>query len=411
MGAEGGATQAPGPVIGAADGAGGRGSGAPAASCEPRPAIYTRSFLVTAFANLLFFLSLNGFNLLPLYIKHLHGTETQIGFIMGMNSLASILFQPLAGVAIDRVGPKRFLYLGALACLAATAGFLVSDALNTVFPALRFLHGVGFSFYFTANFILIAEGAPPSRRAEALGIFGTTGLMSMALAPALGELVIARFGYRAFFAAELALGVGCLAASIRVPEMRPAGTRAGRRGLRGVFRGRRVRAALIAAGMFGLAIGTTFTFVPTYAKGVGIARLRGFYLFYTGAAIAVRLFGGRFVDRWGPRRVIPPSLALQAVANVVLVFLGSSRTLGLAGFLGGVAHGFLYPAFSVLIVELVAAEHRGKMIGLFSSAIGLGATLGALTLGVVAQGWGYPPIFGVAAAATLVGFAIFVLWG
>ena len=385
-----------------------RRAGAP---MPPSPSIYTRPFLLTALANLLFFLSLNGFNLLPLYIKYLHGTEAQIGFIMGMHSLASILFQPLAGVAVDRFGPKRFLYLGALACLAATAGFLVSDALNTVFPALRFLHGVAFSFYFTANFLLIAETAPPTRRAEALGIFGTTGLISMALAPALGELVIAHFGYAAFFGAELALAAGCLAATIRVPEIRVEGGRGGGLSLGGVFRGRRVRAALTAAGLFGLALGTTFAFIPTYAQSVGIARLRVFYLLYTGAAIAVRLSGGRFMDALGPRRIIPPSLALQALANGVLVFLRSSFTLGLAGCLGGVAHGFLYPAFSVLVVELAAAEHRGKMIGVFSSAIGLGATVGALTLGLVAQAWGYPPIFGVAAVATLAGFAIFVLWG
>ena len=397
------------PLSGPPGPAGGGGAGGPPAPA--RPPIYTRAFLLTGFANLLFFLSLNGFNLLPLYIKHLRGTEAQIGFIMGMNSLASILFQPLAGVAIDRFGAKRFLYLGALICLAATGGFLVSDALNTVFPVLRFLHGVGFSFYFTANFILVAEIAPPGRRAEALGVFGTTGLISMALAPALGELVIVHLGYPAFFWAALALGVACLAATGRVPGMRPAAAAGAALDLPRLLRGRRVRASLAVAGTFGLALGTVFVFVPTYAKSVGILRLRAFYLLYTGAAIAVRLCGGRFMDALGPRRIIPPSLALQAVANLVLVFLGSSFTLGLAGLLGGVAHGFLYPAFSVLVVELVATEHRGKMIGLFSSVIGAGATVGALSLGVAAQAWGYPVIFGLAIVATLVGLAVFLLWG
>lgn len=375
------------------------------------PSIFTRPFLVAAFANLLFFLSINGYNLLPLYIKHLHGTESQIGLIMAMNSLASILFQPLAGVGIDRFGPNRFITLGALVCAVATGGFLAFDSLNVAFPILRFLHGVGFSLCHTANFTLISEMAPPSRRAEVLGIFGSAGLISMALAPALGELVIAHFGFPAFFWAELVLGAGCVAATTRIPPMRPVAAAGRALDLRRLLRGRRVRASLAAGAMFGVAIGTTFAFIPTYAKSVGIDRLRGFYLFYTGAAVAVRFCGGRFMDALGPRRIIPPSLALQAVANLVLVFLGSSATLGLAGFLGGVAHGFLYPAFSVLVVELGAAEHRGKMIGLFSSVIGAGAALGALTLGVVAHAFGYPVIFAVAIVATLIGFAIFVLWG
>lgn len=376
-----------------------------------RPPIFTRLFLVAAFANLLFFLSINGYNLLPLYIQDLNGTEAQIGFIMAMNSLASILFQPLAGVGIDRVGPNRFITLGALVCVVATSGFLVSDSLNVVFPILRFLHGVGFSLYFTANFILISEMVPPGRRAEAIGIFGSAGLISMALAPALGELVIAYLGFPAFFWAELMLGAGCVVATTRIPPMGPVAAAGKALDLHRLLRGRRVRAALAAGGMFGVAIGTTFTFIPTYAKSVGIERLRAFYLFYTGAAIAVRFFGGRFIDALGPRRIIPPSLILQAVASLVLVFLGSAATLGVAGFLGGVAHGFLYPAFSVLVVELGAAEHRGKMIGLFSSVIGVGAAFGALTLGVVAHAFGYPMIFVLTIAATLVGFAIFVLWG
>jgi MFS family permease len=379
-----------------------------------RPPIYTQAFLIAAGANLLFFLSLNLFNLLPLYIKHLGGTEAQIGLIMGMNALASILVQPMAGLWIDRFGPKGFLYGGAVAGIAASTGFLFLEGLNTVFPALRFLHGVAFSLYFTANFILVTEMAPPSRRAEALGQFGATGLFTMAVAPALGELLIAHYGYPLFFGTAVALGAGCLLATIPVPARRPEGTVAAAGGLRGlpaVFRGRRVRAAMAAGGMFGLGLGTTFAFVPTYARGVGIPRLRTFYLCYTGAAIAVRVLGGRLMDSLGPRKVIPPSLALQALATATLIFLGSSFTLGLAGFLGGVAHGFLYPSFSVLIVELVSAEHRGKMMGAFSSVIGFGAALGALTLGLVAQAWGYPPIFAVAALASLAGLAIFVLRG
>lgn len=386
-------------------------AGLPPPPAPERPPIFTRPFLVAAFANLLFFLSINGYNLLPLYIEHLDGTEAQIGLIMAMHSLASILFQPLAGAGIDRFGTKRFNLAGSLVCLVATGGFLLSESLNVVFPLLRFLHGVGFSLFFTANFALIAEIAPPTRRAEALGIFGTAGLMSMALAPGIGELIIAHFGFPAFFWGELALGAGCLAATTRVPGVRPAAAGGEALDLRRLLRGARVRAALAAGAMFGVAIGTTFAFVPTYAKSVGIERLRGFYLLYTGAAVAVRFGGGRFMDALGPRRIIPPSLALQAVANLVLVFLGSSATLGLAGFLGGVAHGFLYPAFSVLVVELAAAAHRGKMIGLFSSVIGAGAALGALTLGGVAHAFGYPVIFAVAIVATLVGFAIFVLWG
>ena len=66
------------------------------------------NFFVASLANFFFFASLNAFSLLPLYIKTLGGTESQIGWIMGSYSLTAILWQPLAGAfskVLGTLGP------------------------------------------------------------------------------------------------------------------------------------------------------------------------------------------------------------------------------------------------------------------------------------------------------------------
>ena len=56
----------------------------------------------------------------------------------------------------------------------------------------------------TSSMTLIADLAPPTRRAEAVGIYGTGGLVAVALGPAVGELILGAAGFPAFFAATVA---------------------------------------------------------------------------------------------------------------------------------------------------------------------------------------------------------------
>src|SRR3989304_4476468 len=75
-------------------------------------AIYPSRFFIASLSNFFFFSSVNAFSLLPLYIKALGGTESQIGGIMGTYSLTAILAQPLAGAPAAPFGGQRVLPLG-----------------------------------------------------------------------------------------------------------------------------------------------------------------------------------------------------------------------------------------------------------------------------------------------------------
>ena len=87
------------------------------------PGISRRDFWQAAAANFLFFCNINAFNLLPLYIADLGGSEARIGWIMGVYSLAAIVCQPLVGRWVERFGIKPFLFLGAVAGFLASVAF------------------------------------------------------------------------------------------------------------------------------------------------------------------------------------------------------------------------------------------------------------------------------------------------
>lgn len=374
-----------------------------------------QAFVRATVTNFFFFASLNGFVLLPLHIQRLGGTEVEIGLVMGLYSAVGIVFQPLVGPWVDAVGRRPFMVLGvglvlASALLAAAAGSIAWLA------AVRALQGLAFSVFFVANFAYVIDLVPPERRGWALGIYGVSGLLSTALAPLAGEWVIRRLGFRPLFL--LCAAVAAVAAvlvrgtrEVRRHEGEPVrGAEWVRGGLDGL-----VQRHMAVTLFFGLGTGTVFAFVPTFGERLGVLSLGLFYTAYAGAAMAVRILGGRLIDVRGRRAVIVPSMFVQTLATALLAGLGLLPApvavpvlpgLMAAGLLSGAAHGFLYPGLAALVADEAPAARRGARVGLFSGVFLVGHASGAVVFGYVAHAAGYGPMWSGLTALLLVGAAL-----
>ena len=369
--------------------------------------ILSPAFLTAALGNFLFFTSLSAFFLLPLHLKQLGTTEAQLGLIMGLYSGTAIFCQPVVGAWVDRAGRRPFMLGGAaLAGVAAFLFALVPDALP-LFPLLRILQGLAYSMFFVANFTLVVDLVPAERRGQALGIFGISGLTSTAVGPALGEIVARAWGFRVFFAATAGVSVLALLVASRVAEP-PSRRPADRPGLSGLLEAvvTAPRLPMALAFAFGLGLGVVFTFLPTYAVTLGLARIGLFAVAYSAGALAVRATGSQLIDRVGRRPVIIPALGVQAAGAALLAGLASlveraglpaAPLLALVGVLAGAAHGFLYPALTALVMDVTPEGRRGRVIGVFSAFILSGQAAGAMCFGYLAHGLGYPAMFAILA--------------
>ena len=325
---------------------------------------------------------------------------------MGVYSLAAIIFQPLVGRWVERFGIKRFLLLGGATGFLASASFAFLTELSPLFSLFRFLQGFGYSAFFIANLTLIAEIAPARHRAEAVAIFGISGLVTMGAAPALGELVIQAYGYPTFFvsASLFSLGGLLVVGALKPPEVVPVDLNKREKILRG-----NILLPLVISGIFGISIGTLFAFFPPFAKGVGgVERVGGFYIAYACSGIGLRLLGRRWADKWGRWQVVIPALLLYALGLFLLVWPGPLEAQLWVGALTGGAHGLLYPTLAALHMDQVEPGRRGRMLGLFSGAIVLGNSVGPMTMGVVAEEIGYYGMFGLTGILPLVGIFLIV---
>jgi MFS family permease len=371
-------------------------------------------FVRATITNFFFFLGLNGFVLLPLYIQQLGGNEIEIGMVMGLYSGVGIVCQPLIGPWVDVIGRRPFMLLGiGLSVTAAVLAALPGGV--GLLAVVRALQGIGFSMFFVASFSYVLDIIPPAERGWALGIYGVSGFVSTAVAPLFGEWIIRTVGFRALFILSAALGLSTFLLVWPLREA-PRGVGAPLRLAPGA-----VRAALedvlhrhmFVTMFFGLGSGTIFAFLPTFAEDLGVTTLSLFYTAYSLSAIAVRIAGGRLIDTHGRRAVIVPSMFVQVAATGTLAILGalvsrSSATpvlpgLFLAGLLSGGAHGFLYPGLAALVTDTTPDERRAAVVGIFSAMFLAGQTAGAFTFGWIANALGYASMWAALTALLLVG--------
>jgi MFS family permease len=346
------------------------------------------------------------FYLLPAFlVQELAAGPAEIGFVVGIAGISTVVFTLLAAAWIDALPRRHAMALGALAMSIAALGFTRVHALGWAIDVLRVLQGISYALVVTSVGTLIAELVPHERLSQALGLSGASMLVMNALAPAVAEPLAATVGWRTVFllAAAAALASAVLARRIREPATpHPTGlaTIVRRGGLLVLLRRPLARQYALILALSGAAFGTVFTFQQPFALALGRARVGGFFVAYAAAAILVRVAFGHVPDRFGRHRVALAALLLYA--GVVLGMAGMRPgMLELLGAIFGLAHGVFYPAINALALIASAPHERGRIVAIFTASFSLGLWAGPTVLGVVAARFGYPAAFVAAACGTL----------
>jgi MFS family permease len=359
---------------------------------------------VTA-ANFFFFLTFASFFLLPLHVRALGGGERTIGLVMGTAGLAGLAGVLVVGPLLDRLGRRLFLRAGIATMAAVSAAFLFVDRIGPALFVLRALQGLAFAASFNAASTLAVEFAPAGRRAAALGLFGVSTLVTHALAPSLGEVLVDVGGFPVVFATAAGFSVVALVIawpleSDRSPASAPAPPLAG---------SRHFASAIGAVACCGVAFGAVLTYVPTFTRDARLGPVATFFLSYTAAAVLVRLTAGGLGDAFGRRRVILPALAGLAASIALLAGARSGAGLAAAAVLFGTTQGLVYPTLNAFAIDQAAAGQFGRAQTLYNGAFNLGVTVGSIVLGGVVQAFGHRAMFLCAAALPALALAILAL--
>ncbi len=375
--------------------------------------LYTPAFAALYIANLSLVASFAAFFLFPLFIMENGGSQQDIGIIMGIFALASALCRPWISEMIDRLGRKRSFSLG---CIIMSLLPLLHLALNGplenyYLPLLlmRCIHGIGLAICFTAVFTFIVDLIPEGRLNEGIGMFGTSGLIGLAIGPAIAEPVMENFGFDAFFLTATAMAT--LGFLLHLPvkdrhQQQPATEVAAP----SFFSILKQRKQLISGGLamlFGFGLAATGNFIAPLAEQRQLSHISLYYLAYSCAAVSVRFVAGRLADRIGENQIIPWGLVLAASGLLLVPLVSGNLLLICVGFIFGIGHGLLFPAINAMAVRDEPYNVRGKVTGIFTGGIDAGAFCGALVLGMVGEFAGYSLLFICAGLVVLTGLLVF----
>lgn len=151
--------------------------------------------------------------------------------------------------------------------------------------------------------------------------------------------------------------------------------------------------------------GTLYTVLPTHTAEAGIALSSvGIIL---GVNRAVRLFlngpAGLAYDRWPRRRLFVPALFIGGLSTVVYAATRGFWPMLVGRLLWGLAWSGIWVGGATVILDVTAAQDRGRWTGLYQTWFFLGAALSTLAGGLLTDWLGYGATMWIGAAVTAVG--------
>ncbi|MEA2000874.1 MAG: MFS transporter [Actinomycetota bacterium] len=376
-----------------------------------REPLITRDFALAWLASFFEGLSWSLFIHLPGFLEDLGASEAQIGLIFGIAALAAVAVRPLVGQTLDRFGRMPVIYIGNAINVGSILLYLTVSTIGPWVYFVRIIHGIGLATLFSAFFTYGADVVPQSRRTEGFALFGVSGLLPIAAAGVIGDIVLNVAGFRELFITAAAFAALALVVSLGLRERQPMqreGTE--RRGFFSVVKLQGLRPVWLMAGGLAFVLTAYFTFLRTFVDETGIGSVGLFFATYGMAAILLRIGLGWLPDRVGQKRVLYPSMGSLAGGFLVLAVASGNWHIAIAGVLCGIGHGFGFPILSGMVVSRAPDEDRGSAISFFTALFDFGVLVGGPILGVIIGSLGYSAMFTFSAITIIAATTAFATW-
>jgi MFS family permease len=339
--------------------------------------------------------------LLSLFFEHLGGSPRQIGFLMGLFAFAAFLSRPFAGWLLSQFNNRGVMIAGLTLMLVVTSLHPFIQELNWFVVLIRILHGLGFSVFIQAALLITINLVHEEARAYALGVVSTGFILPVLVFPFLGEEIIRRFGFFAFFLSAIFLSVIPFVYSLFIKLNIPGfseDSEAKSVGFLAPLKQKKINLILFLTVVFEIGLSSCLAFVPLLAIGESPLRAGYYYTFLALSAVFVRVIGGSQLRFWGSPKLLLPAFCLISGGGLLISLSSSNGVLGISGVIYGIGIGILYPHLSALIVKGITSRERAKVLSLFASSVDLGFALGPLFFGWIYQSIGIRPSFALISA-------------
>jgi MFS family permease len=328
---------------------------------------------------------------LPIYLSRLGSTEAEIGILIGVFFVSSLIFRPLVGKALLRVPEKTFMLAGALLFALTCLAYLWALPFWHFF-IVRFFQGIGLAFFHTATYTLIANISPKEHRAQSLSYFLLASNFSMAVGPPAGMFISNHFGFTVLFLVCSGISLSCLYLSTKVSGAGKTAASETSSSSKDSLLSLEALPPSILTFFNQVIFGALIAFFPLYAINRGVADPG---LFFTAVAITLigaRAFGGKILDLYSKEKLIPLFTTTYIVSMAILAFSGTLPMFVLVAVIFGIGNAFYSPVVLAYALDR-AKTSPGPVVGTYTALADLGLGLGPVIMGFVVRFSSYQIMF------------------
>jgi MFS family permease len=328
---------------------------------------------------------------IPIYLARLATIEREIGILVGVLGVASLLSRFVAGGLLRRYPEKLVMLSSAVLFILVYLVFMLFKPFWPFFLA-RLFQGIAFACFDTAAISYILKIIPSENRSRAISYLLVASPLSSALVASVSVFVLNEYSFAVLALGCTGLSVCSLLFSLKLKSERtekPTETAAVRSGL---FFEPRIIAPAILSFLFSFSWGSLGAFFPLYAIKCGVTNPGHFFSAMAVVLVTARLTGGKILDTYSKEKIMPVVILISMAALLILAF---SRTLPmfiLVGMLWGIGGGFL-PPISLAFALDYAGSSDGTAIGTYQAFMDLGFGIGPVVTGMIILVIGYPVMF------------------
>jgi len=340
---------------------------------------------------------------------HLNFGPATVGWVIGIQSLATLLTRHRAGTICDQRGPRAAVLLGLPLAACSGLAYGLSDILPmgpsaqlAVLVLGRLLAGLGESLFLTGLMSWGIARAGAARTGKVMSWTGIAIYAALGLGAPLGLAVQAAYGFIGVGSVALFAPLLAWAIALRLAPVPAAG------GQRVPFH--RVLGLIWRPGLV-LALATVpyaamAAFLTLNYAAHGWPHAGTALLGFSAAYVLVRLVGSGLPDRFGATAVAVGSLAFEAAGQLLLWFAPQPGIAVLGATLTGLGFSLVFPAMGVLATRSVPAEQRGRAVGNFIAFADIALGVTGPVVGFATQWFGIGTAFLIGAGATCVALVL-----
>ncbi len=336
------------------------------------------------------------------YAMSIGATMATAGTIVGLMSLAAMFARPFAGLSSDRINKK--LIIAVTGAVTGVCMYLYSASKSVeMMAAVRFVHGISFSFSTVALLAFNTMFIPKDRIGEGIGWSVVTTTLATAMGPNLGLWLVDHFGYKACFAAA-AIGTIIPNLCFLVVPNRQEPHVPGKSAKFNVndFISLQIFPFALLTGLFSCCNGIVNSFLALLGDERGIKGVGVFFTAYSVILIVTRPITGKLYDQKGIKFIMYPSIALAALSMLLLGKATSTWIVLLAGVLKALGQGTGAPSIQAHCLKKLGRDKAGVVSSTCYMGNDIGNTVGPAIGGLIASRAGYGSMFITIAVSVIV---------